>query len=451
MSVTSAPVTRKDIGDRQQNGDDQQPRRRGSQPTQSTGGTNQSSSGVSSLASSGRSKPISSPQKSSAEPVRSSHRMLDVQHSIDLHRGSLDSAPLSSSHQNNHQQNFYRQESFPRDDFMGFAREVPSQYHDVNLISSVQVTPRPKPRSFPRTNPAYVGVPKREGFSSYKKVNTEQSQPAMAVYNQRFYDASPTSLTYSEPSSFLSSSLQSGKHLHSDSSGWSLSGRHERSDSDTSHSSFGLNRLHQFDQMTDSQVSCSSLCSKSQKDMQSDNSSQGSVRGINDSHSSQGSMRSAQELRDSNAASNRNQSSFGRASADHFKSGSGGGSNGGQTSISSSTLPPQSSAFSSAKSENDSEYANLPLVMRLETMAGGGGKLLVMPEAPPLARPYAQVTLGSLGSDGLKSGDSVCSSDSLLIPTDTPAKHDTPGSVRSQSSQNSYNIHISEGIIEFLL
>jgi len=49
---------------------------------------------------------------------------------------------------------------FPRD----FPREFPAgQYQDVSQITAVQVTPRPKPRAFPRTNPSYVSVHRRDG------------------------------------------------------------------------------------------------------------------------------------------------------------------------------------------------------------------------------------------------------------------------------------------------
>jgi len=37
------------------------------------------------------------------------------------------------------------------------------QYQDVSQITAVQVTPRPKPRAFPRTNPSYVGTHRRDG------------------------------------------------------------------------------------------------------------------------------------------------------------------------------------------------------------------------------------------------------------------------------------------------
>lgn len=463
--MTSAPVTRKDIaGGRHQNGSEDPQPRRGSQPLQTSMVAPSASSG-------GKGKlGVVGPQKSLAEPARAAHRLMEVQHSLDLHRGSLDSAPLSLSsvgqqpsvgnNNHNHGHNLYRQqqESYSRDDYLGFARELPSQQHaDASLISSVLVTPRPKPRSFPRTNPAFVGVPKRESLStsssSYRKVGSDQFQPPTAVYSQRFYNASPTSsLAYSEPAvggNYPSStSLQSagGRYTPSDSSGWSLrsggsGGRHDRSEDsdDASHSSFGLGRLRQFDQMTDSQVtSCSSLM----QEPSDDNSSQDSSS-VRNSQSSQSSMRSTQEVRGELQPQPRSRSSIGRASTEHFKVA------GHSASLSNNALLSSQSTFSVAKPTDgeDMGYANLPQAKRPDgSSSNAGRRTFAIPEAPPLTRPYAQVAFDSLGSDGLKSGDSVYSSESLLGPSDAPSvKHDTPGSVRSQLSLNSLNINYSEG------
>ena len=210
------------------------------------------------------------------------------QRSLDLQ--AVDSMSGSVHGQLHHHPAFVaRQDSFPRDDFMGYAREMPSQYPDVSQISSVQVTPRPKPRAFPRTNPAYVGRPTGSG-SSYKRINIEQHQPPTAIYNQRFYEQ--------QQHSFDTLSMQDDR-LHAY--------RHDRSDSDTSHSSYGINRLQQ-QEMTDSQLS--QLGSRSRGSGRADSSlgdhasdshsSQGSLRGLPDthSHSSQGSLRGELSLQD---------------------------------------------------------------------------------------------------------------------------------------------------------
>jgi len=54
-----------------------------------------------------------------------------------------------------------------------YARDLPGQYQDVSQITAVQVTPRPKPRAFPRTNPSYVSVHRRDGnLSAFRHVDT---------------------------------------------------------------------------------------------------------------------------------------------------------------------------------------------------------------------------------------------------------------------------------------
>ena len=228
-------------------------------------------------------------------------RTLDLHRSLDLHRGSLDqvtspAGALHSSHSHHHPL-YMRQESFPRDNQFGYAREMSSQYPDVSQITAVQVTPRPKPRAFPRTNPAYVGVHRRNGQPTYKRINIEQHQPPTAIYNQRFYNAPPQH-GIDPPSG--GPSMQSSQTFFNDLSD-RLALRHERSDSDTSHSSYGISRL-QHD-MTDSMISHGSLSAGGRqsvtsacKDTHSDShSSQGSLRGVPDSLSSQGSLRSGHE------------------------------------------------------------------------------------------------------------------------------------------------------------
>ena len=126
------------------------------------------------------------PQRSLDSPRP--QRSLDLHRALDLHRGSLDHMSTSVRESGHHPAMYQRQDSYPvtRDDYSihGYARELPSQYPDVSQIHSVQVTPRPKPRAFPRTNPAYVGVSRRDGQPSYKRINIEQPQPPTAIYNQ---------------------------------------------------------------------------------------------------------------------------------------------------------------------------------------------------------------------------------------------------------------------------
>jgi len=72
---------------------------------------------------------------------------------------------------------FQRQDSCPmmRDGGRAptYSRDLPGQYQDVSQITAVQVTPRPKPRAFPRTNPSYVSVHRRDGNpSAFRHVDT---------------------------------------------------------------------------------------------------------------------------------------------------------------------------------------------------------------------------------------------------------------------------------------
>jgi hypothetical protein len=104
--------------------------------------------------------------------------------------------------------------------------------------TSVQATPRTKTRAFPRTNPAYVGSRQRDGVRpAYRKVNGDQSQMASgaAGFGHRFQDGRMSDTVQNPPFPLeLAADRRRGF-------------RHERSDSDTSHSSFGIGRLQQAD------------------------------------------------------------------------------------------------------------------------------------------------------------------------------------------------------------
>ena len=180
----------------------------------------------------------------------------------------------------------YKQDSYSRDDMYGLTTpdSISQGYPESSSpLSAGQVTPRTKPRSFPRTNPAYVGVTKRDGVAGYKRINIETSAPSTPIYNQRFYDVHQMD----------SGSTQTPHY------------KHDRSDSDTSHSS---SYAHFPSDMSDSLVSQHSgpnpgaagfaLASLLQQthDMSDSHSSQGSLRNLpHDSHSSsQGSLLSVE-------------------------------------------------------------------------------------------------------------------------------------------------------------
>ena len=62
----------------------------------------------------------------------------------------------------------------------------PGQYQDVSQITAVQVTPRPKPRAFPRTNPSYVSIHRRDGNpSAFRHVDTMAASAFNHGYQMR--------------------------------------------------------------------------------------------------------------------------------------------------------------------------------------------------------------------------------------------------------------------------
>lgn len=324
---------------------------------------------------------------------------------MDLH-----TSKRSSSGEDPHSPLHY---GYSRDDLMpGYARET-SQYPDVSQITAVQVTPRPKPRSFPRTNPAYVGV-KREGLNpSYKRINIETCALPTAIYNQRFYD---TQAPPPPPEiGVQTAGIQATQTYMTDLSDRHYMFRHDRSDSDTSHSSYG--RLPS--EMTDSFISHTSSQLK-MRDQQSDShSSQGSLRGLLDS-SSQGSLRSGHERDHVHDASSSHSSPRHAGTTP-------------DPNLSSPPIPAPRHRPTRRNSEPD--YANLPIV------GGHGDKIMTVDD--PITRQEQEKLTSSMSEEpDFRSGDS-------LSPQDYN-RQDTPSSVRSHSTQNSTS-HTSEGTPLFLL
>ena len=182
--------------------------------------------------------------------------------------------------------------SGPEGECIPFSQDIAHQQGSVSpsLVSQ-------KPRSFPRTNPAYVGVPKRNGSTAYKRINVEQQ----AVN----YDP-----TYAEPKSYSAAGMQVAPKDYTENYYYP----HEPSDSDTSHSSIRAVRHERAD----------SVASHSSRNRESDShSSQGSFKqpsaevnasnsslrmqpmkvdpsaSFHESISSRGSERSLQDLRES--------------------------------------------------------------------------------------------------------------------------------------------------------
>ncbi len=415
----------------------------------------------------GRRDSVESPPQRSLESPRPQRTLAMDLHT---HRGSLDNVPTRI---------LYKHDGYSQDDLIGYAHETsPRGYQDVSQITAVQVTPRPKPRAFPRTNPAYVGVHRRDGAPSYKKINIETSTPPTAIYNQRFYEAHahppphPSFDTVGMQTSTASiQTTQPGYHGESEGSGRAhlLYGRHDRSDSDTSHSSYG--RIPS--EMTDSLVSQSSGQLKgglgsgggggggSHRDhSHSDShSSQGSLRNIQDSHSSQGSLRSSHERDHVHEVSSSSHSSprhhFNNNMVDITANNTPVDNKNVKTTTTSVnvnnkskhsqptsvTQKQQQQTRALTRHNSEPDYANLPIVAHVKE-----GKILTL-DSEPVIKDQQQQQQDKLSSrstgDSGKGRSEGPGQDEGLSPQEF-GRQDTPSSIRSHSTQNSTS-HTSEG------
>ncbi|XP_053384441.1 rho GTPase-activating protein 39-like isoform X3 [Mercenaria mercenaria] len=154
-------------------------------------------------------------------------------------------------------------QSGSRDECLAFSQDILCQQQGGHVSPSPS---KPKLR-FPRTNPTYIGVNRRDGNTAYKKINVEQAllEPG-ASEGQGDSAAMQTSQIHPE---YFETNFY----------------RHERSDSDGSYSSGRLGP-----DRKDSQVS-HSLRSRELSDSQS---SQGSIRNMSDVQS-EGSLRNMQD------------------------------------------------------------------------------------------------------------------------------------------------------------
>ncbi len=419
---------------------------------------------------------VESPQRSLESPRPQRTLAMDLH----THRGSLDNVPTRI---------LYKHDGYSQDDLIGYARETSPRggsgpgYQDVSQITAVQVTPRPKPRAFPRTNPAYVGVHRRDGVPSYKKINIETSAPPTAIYNQRFYEAHahpPPHPSFDIGMQTSTASIQAGHGDHDVSGRHLLYGRHDRSDSDTSHSSYG--RIPS--EMTDSLVSQSSGQikggggslgggggggSSSHRDhSHSDShSSQGSLRNIPDSHSSQGSLRSGHERDHMHEVSSSSHSSPRHQFNNNLEN------NTAHVTVDNKNIKgrvnkskqkqqqqQQEQAHALARHNSEPDYANLPIVAHVKD-----GKIFTLGGNPSNSVKDHQMDVqqpGQLQQDRLSSsrstGDSGKGRSSEMLggigvgvggedglsPQQEFGRQDTPSSIRSHSTQNSTS-HTSEG------
>lgn len=152
-------------------------------------------------------------------------------------------------------------QSSSRDDCLAFSQDILCQQQGGHVSPSPG---KPKLR-FPRTNPTYIGVNRRDGNTAYKKINVEQPLLESGA-NEADGAAMQTSQIHPE---YFEAKFY----------------RHERSDSDGSYSSGRVGP-----EIKDSQVS-HSLRSRDLSDSQS---SQGSVRNMSDVQS-EGSLRNMQD------------------------------------------------------------------------------------------------------------------------------------------------------------
>lgn len=345
-----------------------------------------------------------------------------------------DESPLHSPpHLQQHPVFFARQEGYPLAtydnpaDYFGDLR-----FQDVSQIAAVPATPRPKPRAFPRTNPAYIGTRRQDGGQSYRKICQELQSSPTVVYNQQFFDVhsqapGPAAGRMQQMSqSYLSEAVDRRKMF-----------RHERSDSDTSHSSFGIGRLQQ--DVVESQTA-RQQCPRDQfSDSQS---SEGSLRGgIHGAHSSQGSLRCAgHEKEYLNAKLSPHDSLCSYSSFQHgadFASQIAGYQQLEQYhhhqkhDYEKQAQSAQSTPMIRIRARRNSEpdYANLPIITQLRAEKGVRTDDDKRPEG-------IQLQAGTVANDEPRSGDSLPSADSLS-PTEFCKRHDTPSSVRSSSTQNS--------------
>lgn len=89
---------------------------------------------------------------------------------------------------------FQRQDSVPilRDGGRLHSWQTSGQFQDVSQITAIQVTPRPKPRAFPRTNPSYVASQRRDWVvgGSYRKMsegNPQRMSPVDVGHQTHYY------------------------------------------------------------------------------------------------------------------------------------------------------------------------------------------------------------------------------------------------------------------------
>ena len=298
--------------------------------------------------------------------------------------------------------------------------------------STSPVTVMAKPRAFPRTNPAYIGSRGRDGMHpSYRKIDIDQRHaPATSsARGRRFVDDVRAS-----GGDVVCFDIAAEKRR---------AYRHERSDSDTSHSSFGISRLQQADSthgfpnvtadqkvgncrdaFSDSQgslchlVSADSLSSHGSSRVYVNTGGAGMMSSPHDSLSSRDSPRRVPDPLCGATDPRRYQLALHLAADKHSQS--------------AHSTP---TARVRVRRNSEPDYANLPVVTPFHPASQTANIIDSFS--------HKDRAVGYLG-DEQRSAESMQSGDSLS-PVEFAKQHDTPDSKRSASTHNSSASNTSEG------
>ncbi|KAL8592052.1 hypothetical protein ACOMHN_032522 [Nucella lapillus] len=167
-----------------------------------------------------------------------------------------------------------------REECLAFSQDIAGQQGSASPLPGGGH--KSKPRAFPRTNPT---CSRREGQTGFKRDGSNIGYDVpYPLQDASFFTASSTT------------GLQSSQSYSSDTAesyggGSGSYYRHERSDSDTSHSSRGVLGYHRPERTpSDTQIMYSRM-----RELSDSQSSQGSTRNMSDTHSSHGSLRNLQD------------------------------------------------------------------------------------------------------------------------------------------------------------
>lgn len=358
----------------------------------------------------------------------------DLRLSPYLGQDASDQSPLHSPpHLHHHPVFFGHQDSYPYatyDNPANYFGDLTGRFQDASQIANYQpqvTQQRPKPRAFPRTNPAFIGTRRQDGGQSYRRVCQELQQAPSVAQNQQLLDL------HSQQGLALGRAQMSQSYL-SDAIDRRKMFRHERSDSDTSHSSFGIGRLQQ--DTPEAQVICQQGAAR---DQYSDSlSSEGSLRGVHVASSS-GSLRCAAHEKDGFGMKILPYDRFSPCGSFHQHGNDIVGQFGYQQldehQLKYNVEKQAQSAHGTpmirirARRNSEPDYANLPVIAYLQTEKGAR-----LEDVKRSA--VVQLKTEGTSNDELRSGDSLPSGDSLS-PTEFCKRRDTPSSVQSGSTQNS--------------